>query len=207
VPLMVDFKLKGLSLNDICTCKVVKYKAYNWNEGCKDDVKRDLLANWSKIDDLMNSINVDTGNIDDIVNEMNVILSNIAEKYTKSELTKTVMCDYCRNDKRRNLTTNVTRDKPWKTDECKCLHIDYNRALSKFNKNRRDENRLELNLSKQRFKRMENNMKSRYKDQRGNMLSSMRRTNPKYFYKKFRKRKKTVNSNISLVTLSTISKN
>ena len=30
------------------------------------------------------------------------------------------------------------------------------------------------------------------------MLSSMRRTNPKYFYKKFRKRKKTVKSNISL---------
>jgi hypothetical protein len=24
-PLMVDFELKGLSLNDICTCKVVKY--------------------------------------------------------------------------------------------------------------------------------------------------------------------------------------
>jgi hypothetical protein len=85
----------------------VKYKAYNWNEGCKDDVKRDLLANSSKIDDLMNCINVATGNIDDIVNEMNVILSNIAEKYTKSELTKTVMCDYCRNGKRRNLTTIV----------------------------------------------------------------------------------------------------
>jgi hypothetical protein len=33
--LMVDFKLKGLSLNDIYTCKVVKYKAYNWNEGVK----------------------------------------------------------------------------------------------------------------------------------------------------------------------------
>jgi hypothetical protein len=30
------------------------------------------------------------------------------------------------------------------------------------------------------------------------MLSSMRRTNPKYFYKKFRKRKKTIKSNISL---------
>ena len=29
------------------------------------------------------------------------------------------------------------------------------------------------------------------------MLSSMRRTNPKYFYKKFRKRKKTIKSNIS----------
>ena len=30
------------------------------------------------------------------------------------------------------------------------------------------------------------------------MLCSMRRTNPKYFYKKFRKRKKTIKSNISL---------
>jgi hypothetical protein len=108
----------------------------------------------------MNSINVDTGNSDDIVNEMNVIISNIAEKYTKSELTKTVMCDYCRNGKRRNLTTNVTRDKPWITDECKRLHIDYKRTLSKFNKNRSDANRLELNLSKQRFKHMENNLKS-----------------------------------------------
>ena len=45
---------------------------------------------------------------------------------------------------------------------------------------------------------MENNQKSRYKNQRGNMLSSMRTTNPKYFDKKFKKRKKTVKSNISL---------
>jgi hypothetical protein len=45
---------------------------------------------------------------------------------------------------------------------------------------------------------MENNLISRYKNQRGDMLSSMRRTNPKYFYKKFRKRKKTDKSNISL---------
>jgi hypothetical protein len=140
----------------------VKYKAYNWNEGCTDDVKWHLLENSSKFDDLMNSINVDTGNIDDIVNEMKVFLSNIAEKYTKSELTKTVMCDYCRNGKRRNLTTSVTREKPWITDECKRLDIDYKRALLKFNKIRSDENRLELNLSKQRFKRMENNLKSRY---------------------------------------------
>ena len=64
--LMVDSKLKGLSLNDICTCKVM-YKAYNWNEGCKNDIKGHLLANSSKIDDLMNSINVDTGNIDRLV--------------------------------------------------------------------------------------------------------------------------------------------
>ena len=45
----------------------MKYKTYNWNEGCKDDVKRDLLVNSSKIDDLMNSINVDTVNIDTLV--------------------------------------------------------------------------------------------------------------------------------------------
>ena len=61
----------------------------------------------------------------------------------------------------------MPRDKPWKTDECKHLHIDYKRALSKFNKNRSDENRLELNLSSQRFNRMENNLKSRYKKSEG----------------------------------------
>ena len=156
----------------------------------------------------MNSINVDTGNIDDTVNEMNVILSNIAEKYTKNELTKTVMCDYCRNGKRRNLTTSVTRENPWITDECKRLYIDYKRALLKFSKLRSDENRLELNLSKQRFNRMENNLKSRYYNQRGNMLSTVRRTNPKYFHMKFRKRKKKQLKVIyHWMTLSTISKN
>jgi hypothetical protein len=45
---------------------------------------------------------------------------------------------------------------------------------------------------------MENNLISRYKNQRGNMLSSLRRTNPKYFYKKFRKLKKTDKTNISM---------
>ena len=86
------------------------------------------------------------------------------KKHTKRELTNTVM------QKRQKTKFNhysVRRYKPWKTDECKHLHIDYNRALSKFSKNRSDENRLELNLSSQRFNRMENNLKSCYKKSEG----------------------------------------
>ena len=205
-PVIIDFKLKGLSLTDFCSCKIIKYNTYNWNEEYKDDIKRDLCASADKISDLVNSMN-ETDNIDDIVAETNDIFLNITEKYTKREVIKTVKCDYC-NGKKRNLgVTGFNRDKPWINDECKELYRTYKRALSQFNLCRSEENRLYLNISKQRFKRMENTLKRRYKTQRGDMFSSMRRTNPKYFYRKFRRKRKTLNSNLTLDDFVTHFKN
>lgn len=206
-PLKVVFKLKGLTLNEICTCKTVKHDCYKWNEGFKDDVKRDLAANSDKVNELMNSLSDEPRNIDEIVNNINSCLSGIVNKYTKTEVTKVLKCDYCNSSKRTYKPIHIGQDKPWINDDCKQLYIEYRRSLKQFNQNKCEENRLILNLAKQRFKRSENSLKRRYKKQRGNMLSSMRKKNPKYFYRKFRKRKKAIQSNIKLNDFVTHFKN
>ena len=89
-------------------------------------------------------------------------------------------------------------DKPWFTDECKDLYNAYQRALGTFNKYRSNENRLSLNLAKQRYKCLERKLKRQYKNQRGNMLSSLRRTNPKQFYRKFKNSKKSLHHTITI---------
>ena len=52
-------------------------------------------------------------------------------------------------------------------------------AIDSFNKYRSNENRLSLNLAKQRYKYLENKLKRQYKNQQGNMLSNLRKSNPK----------------------------
>lgn len=45
---------------------------------------------------------------------------------------------------------------------------------------------------------MENRLKRRYKNGQGNMFSAMRRSNPKRFYRKFKKRRKAISNCISI---------
>jgi hypothetical protein len=55
-----------------------------------------------------------------------------------------------------------------------------------------------LNVAKQKYKRTETRLKRQYKNQQGNMISNLRRNNPKKFYRKFRKRKQQNVHNITL---------
>ena len=50
-------------------------------------------------------------------------------------------------------------DKPWFTEDCKELYRQYQKALDVFNKNRNEENRLQLNIAKQKYKVTENKIK------------------------------------------------
>jgi hypothetical protein len=68
---------------------------------------------------------------------------------------------------------------PWFIEECKILYNSYKRALSIFNDIHSDENRMKLNLEKQKYKRLENKLKRLYKNKQGNMFNSMRTSNPK----------------------------
>ena len=71
------------------------------------------------------------------------------------------------------------------------VYKQYQMAIDSFNKNRSNENRLSLNLAKQRYKYLENKLNRQYKNQQGNMLSKLRKSNPKRLYRKFKKRKTT----------------
>jgi hypothetical protein len=97
------------------------------------------------------------GNLD----KTNELLTDIFEKYTKVELNRTIECEYCIGRKGAS-NASVKRDKPWFTEECKILYNSYKRALSIFNDIHSDENRMKLNLEKQKYKRLENKLKRLY---------------------------------------------
>jgi hypothetical protein len=150
--------------------------------------------NTQKFEDLLLNIheNID---IDNCVDNLNKVLTDIFEQYTKSQSIYREHCDFCVG---RVKTFSAKNDKPWFTEECKTLYKQYQMAIDSFNKNRSNENRRSLNLAKQRYKYLENKLKRQYKNQQGNMLSKLRKSNPRRFYRKFKKRKKPVIHDISL---------
>jgi S-adenosylmethionine hydrolase len=85
------------------------------------------------------------------------------------------------------------------------LHIrrHYFRVPLYLLENHPNENRLKLNVAKQTYKRTETRLQRQYKNQQGNMISNLRRNNPKKFYRKFRKRKQQNVHNITLEQLIT----
>ena len=193
-PLGVEIYMKGERvINDQCTCIENIYDTFKCNEGLKDDVANDLLMNAQRFDDLLVNITDHEDRIDECVEELNKLLTDIFDQYTKTEVRFTEYCDYCCLNK--NFNRNIKNDKPWFTDECKNLYKQYKTSLDMFNKSRNNDNRLKLNLAKQRYKRLENKLKRDYKNQQGDMLKSLRLKNPKKFYRKFKnQRRKTVHS-------------
>ena len=105
-------------------------------------------------------------------------------------------CEYCVYNSNRVSNTEV--DKPWITEDCKNLYRQYKYSLDDFNSNRTNENRLKLNVAKQKYKHTETRLKRQYKNQQGNMITNSRRNNTKKFYRKFRKRKQQNVHNITL---------
>ncbi|VDH98937.1 Hypothetical predicted protein [Mytilus galloprovincialis] len=194
-PIVVELYLKGNNQSyGQCHCNKTKFNIFNWNEGSEDDIRSKLILNTQKFDDLL--VNFDeNSDIDTCVERLNNLLTDIYEQYTKSEVTYKEQCEFCENGDK---VYKSNADKPWFTDECKTLYIQYQNALDSFNKYRSDENRINFNLSKQKYKCCETRLKRHYKNQRGNMLSSLRKKNPKRFYKNFKKRKKRIKNNISL---------
>jgi hypothetical protein len=156
--LFVDIKLKGLSIPSKCTCKKIKCKTIRWNEEFKDEVKSDLMVNVHKFEELFQNITEEGESIDGNVDKMNELLTDIFEKYTKVEVDRTIQYEYCIGRKRAS-NASIKWDKPWFTEECKILYNNYKCALSIFNDNHSDENRMKLNLEKQKYKRLENKLK------------------------------------------------
>jgi hypothetical protein len=60
-------------------------------------------------------------------------------------------------------------DKPWFTDTCKRLCIDYKDELKAFNTNKSHENRESLSNAKAVYKRYGNKAKRKYKRHEGDM--------------------------------------
>lgn len=135
-PLSVQFYLRDNTVNlikDQCSCSNHVYHTFKWRNKCEDDVRESLLSNAQQFEDMLTNIdeNSDT-NI--CVDELNKLLSDIFEQYTKTEI------------RHKNLVIYV-------------LMIINNLKLQRI-KYRSNENRLSLNLAKQRYKWLENKLKS-----------------------------------------------
>lgn len=117
--------------------------------------------NTQMFEDLLTNMD-ENSDVDNCVDNLNKLLSDIFEGYTKSEINFQKHCDLCEVTNRKFSAKN---DKPWFTDECKTLYNEYQRSIDSFNKYRSNDNRLILNLAKQRYKRLENKLKRQYKNQ------------------------------------------
>ena len=198
-PLNVEIYVKDDKYcnNDHCTCRKQVFDKFCWNEGFKDDITNDLVMNAQKFDEILLNLTEENSNIDECVDQLNKLLTDICEQYTKTEIEYTDLCDYCINCDNRNTrkSVNYKTDKPWITEDCKILYRQYKEALSKFNVDRSDDNRIKLTVAKRKYKSTESKLKRRYKNQQGIMLKKLRRNKPKKSYRKFRKPKnKTINS-------------
>ena len=70
--------------------------------------------------------------------------------------------------------------------------------MDEFNKNRSNEIRLKFNVAKQKYEVTENKLKRQYNNQQGNMMNTLRRKNPKKIYRKFKRVKKQIYSDITI---------
>ena len=105
-------------------------------------------------------------------------------------------CENCiQSNKKRRYYSEY---KPWFTEDCNELDKQYLKSLDEFNKNRSNEIRLKFNVAKQKYEVTENKLKRQYQNQQGHMMNTLRRKNPNKFYRKFKRVKKQIYSDITI---------
>jgi exonuclease III len=130
------------------------------------------------------------------INEALLNFTNALSDITSSCCTKTRR-GQCENCAQTSAPTTRTEDKPWFNDKCRTLYKAYRSVLRCFNRTRSNADRVKLAAAKRVYKREEQRLKRIYQRHEGNMLSLMKRTNPRQFYKLFNKRNKRMPNNLS----------
>jgi hypothetical protein len=96
-----------------------------------------------------------------------------------------------------NKPTNL-RSKAWFNHECSRLYREYKQALTGFNRNKTNAKRVKLADYKRAYKTYAARTKRNCLRQEGNMLDTLKRGNPKQFYKHFKKKRKRTNCAVSV---------
>ena len=172
------------SVDVSCVHCRVECKNVSWKDEEKDNINQEIHSHMDLFNtivdrELNNQEQVDAC-VDDICNALNEIV--LPKCHTKIVHSFKENVDQNKKHVKRD-------DKPWFNDECRKKYSDYRAALYVFNKDKSAENRNVLLQKKSQYKRTERILKSRYKRQEGNMIESLRSSNPKQFYKYFSKRK------------------
>ncbi|CAG2203516.1 unnamed protein product [Mytilus edulis] len=172
----------GIPENDVLT--VIKWKDEN-----KFEIREAFRVNYDQLNSCFENRDLSSdADIDTCVESFSDAVVAIAEPF----------CKVTTRHKSGHKNAKLNFDKPWFSDELKALRRNYIRALNAFNSNSSTNNHKTLNECKKTYKLKERYLKRQYMKQEGDMLSVIRKTNPKLFYAKFKPKKKTLKSNLKL---------
>jgi hypothetical protein len=130
------------------------------------------------------------------VSEFGYLLTEITSDYcSKTERVKKCVC----GNIAESTTPASQRNKLWFDQDCQNLYHAYKGALKTFNTNKTNYNRVTLAEFKKAYKMCAARSKRRFLRQEGNVLTTLKRINPKEFYKLF-KRKRNKNTRCPLST-------
>ncbi|CAG2217680.1 unnamed protein product [Mytilus edulis] len=151
---------------------------FKWNDELKEQCRDCLLNNMEKINMCRERIDFDGQQLlDNSLDEFTSTLNDIMAPFFKK---RTINFKSCRS--------NICDDKPWFNAQCKDLHRRYINCLNIFNRLKSQLNHSNLIRAKKDYKTLERRLKQEYMRTEGNMLDIMRLTNPKLFYKKFKRK-------------------
>ena len=176
-PVVMYFHMINRTKPKPCDCKSETANMSKWNERNKYNLMTALSANL----DILNMTVDNSTIVDETVENFTVVMNDIISPFCTQTLKK--HCCDCTNGTRK---INTPCDKPWFTDECKALYHKYKYELHQFNRNKNQLNRLRLADAKKAYKRVTIRLKRNFLRTEGNMLSIMKKDNPKLFYKMFK---------------------
>lgn len=170
-----------------CQCMQTEINIRTWSKENAEPLTTVLAEGRNVLEQCIES----AGDINMIVSNFTETLKNMVDPFCVKRIkTRQCTCDANTTPKsRKNNGTEV--DKPWFDDRCRQLHRQYVNALHNFNSNKTHANRTILANEKRNFKLYAQRTKRNFQSIEGNMLSQMKTSNPKQFYKLFRKRKQT----------------
>ncbi|XP_063420573.1 uncharacterized protein LOC134705786 [Mytilus trossulus] len=151
---------------------------FKWNDELKEQCRDCLLNNMEKINMCRERIDFDgqqllDNSLAEFTSTLNVIMAPFFKK---------------RSNNYKSDRSNICDDKPWFNAHCKDLHRRYIKCLNIFNRLKSQLNHSNLIRAKKDYKTLERRLKREYMRTEGNMLDIMRLTNPKLFYKKFKRK-------------------
>ena len=160
---------------------------------CHEAIQNNIVGIMSLFPDVINS----QGSMDDSVLNSTNTLNDVIEPYCNHVEKVNRNSSYSPNARSTCYDSNVY-DKPWSNDDVKICYSNYKRALRDFNNCKSFSKHRDLLLLKKIYKAKERKCKRDYLRSEGDMLSKLKRSNPKQFYSKFSKRRKGCSLNISL---------
>jgi hypothetical protein len=158
------------------------YISYKWNPLNRDIFRSKIIGRLPDFNRLTNNLNtLDRNTINEVVDNFSLIIRECAEPlFSKS----------CRENK-IGFTDNVFSSKQWFDTECRVAKGVYKDALRQFNNERTDRNRVVLCEHKKSYKSIVRKKRRQYMVKKRDEILNLRHSNPRQFWRYFKRKKST----------------